>query len=417
MKKSSKEAERDLLPFDNRPCFSVTPHESSQRLEIPPDFVRNHPPKPIPSKASSRRHQATPQVKEEEIDIDDLVEIIESNVQIANKTKIKTTTGQNPDQARVKKHNPSCFSAHLPQGNGSGGGGGGGRKYEKLNKEKMQKLAISELSHKKFKPSPPPKIIRNNISSSDGKTQTQLPLRHSSSSRLKTMAPVSSNGERVYDPTNEKTCHKYRNLESKKKISKSTAGRDVRPIDNRPCFYIILYPMTPEEASQSLEIPPDFVRNHLPNPIPSKAVLKDHSGDCWNISIIKKRNKTIMKHGWNQFYKDHCIRDKEFLFFRYNGDMSFNVQIFDISGREKKHVSTSRRAHQATPEVKEEEMDIVEVVELEIESHERSCCKQGKEEKNNNINGDKSNKSKEYLQSSSRFQLQIPSFQALLDKV
>ncbi|OMP01581.1 Heat shock protein Hsp90 [Corchorus olitorius] len=287
---------------------------------------------------------------------DDVVEIEYSNVQIANKTKIKTTAGQNPDQARVKKHNPSCFLTNLPQSNGGGGRGKYGKLMEQSmeeNKEKMQKLGISDLSRKKFKSSPPPKILRKDISSSDGKTQTQLPLRHPSSSWLKPTAPVSSHGERVCDP---KTCHKCRNLKSNKKSSKSTAGRDLPPIDNRPCFYIILHPMTPEEASQSLEIPPDFVRNNLPNPIPSKAVLKDHSGDCWNISIIsKKRNKTIMKHGWNRFYKDHCIRDKEFLFFRYNGDMSFNVQIFDISGRERKYVSTSRRAHQATPEADEEE--------------------------------------------------------------
>ena len=95
--------------------------------------------------------------------------------------------------------------------------------------------------------------------------------------------------------------------------------------------------------------------------MPTRAVLKGPSGDCWNITMCQKEGNAIMQHGWQQFYKDHFLGDHEFLLFRHNGNMCFDVEIFDKSGCERKNVSITRTHRDSTAEIKEEEIDITKI--------------------------------------------------------
>ncbi|XP_022725070.1 B3 domain-containing protein Os01g0723500-like [Durio zibethinus] len=155
-------------------------------------------------------------------------------------------------------------------------------------------------------------------------------------------------------------------LQSKKKKMKKSS-RDMESNlpehDNRPCFYKII--QVNHKASNSLIIPPHFVTTHLPKRMPSEAVLKGPSGDCWNITVCQQKGNTIMQHGWQQFYQDHSLGDNEFLLFRHNGNMCFDVQIFYKSGCERKIVSITRTHRDSIVEIKEEEIDFSKIGETE----------------------------------------------------
>ncbi|XVE93294.1 hypothetical protein REPUB_Repub01dG0178500 [Reevesia pubescens] len=173
-------------------------------------------------------------------------------------------------------------------------------------------------------------------------------------------------------------------MESKKKNMKKSS-KDVETnlpdFDNRPCFFNII--LKKGNASLSLRIPQHFVRNHLPEEIPSKAVLKGPSGDYWNITMWQKKGNIIMQHGWHQFYQDHSLGNNELLLFRYNGNMCFDVQIFDQSGVERKNVLITRKHQDSNAEIKEEEIDTIDVGETgaQVETS-RQGKRKSKEETN-----------------------------------
>ncbi|XWS54854.1 hypothetical protein CRYUN_Cryun10bG0125400 [Craigia yunnanensis] len=172
-------------------------------------------------------------------------------------------------------------------------------------------------------------------------------------------------------------------LESKKKKMRKSS-RDVESnlpdYDNQPCFYKIA--RCTGNASHSLGIPPHFVRTHLSKRMPTRAVLRGPSGDCWNITMCQQEKNRVMRHGWQQFYQDHSLGDDEFLLFRYNGNMCFDVQIFDKSGCERKKVSIARTHQNSAMELKEEEMDITEIEETEPQVQTRTGKRKSTEQKN-----------------------------------
>ncbi|XVF67653.1 hypothetical protein PTKIN_Ptkin10aG0138700 [Pterospermum kingtungense] len=148
-----------------------------------------------------------------------------------------------------------------------------------------------------------------------------------------------------------------------KKKSSRAVETNVPDHDNRPCFFMIILCNGNARHSNSMKIPTNFATTHLPKTVPDRAVLKGPSGDCWNITLSQREEGDItLRHGWKQFYQDHSLGDNEFLLFRHNGNMCFDVQIFDKSGLERKNVPiTGRSTHPDTAmKIKEEEIDITE---------------------------------------------------------
>ncbi|PIA59297.1 hypothetical protein AQUCO_00400295v1 [Aquilegia coerulea] len=82
------------------------------------------------------------------------------------------------------------------------------------------------------------------------------------------------------------------------------------------------------------EIPPDFLK-HIQKEESVMAVLKCPSGSRWDVKLSKRENGTFIQDGWQNFLRDHSLGNYEVLVFRYNGDMCFDVQIFDKTGSEK----------------------------------------------------------------------------------
>lgn len=64
------------------------------------------------------------------------------------------------------------------------------------------------------------------------------------------------------------------------------------------------------------------------------SVLKGPSGNEWEVQIIKTKEDVLFSNGWEKFVKDHGIKEGCFLVFRYVGDSSFEVSIFNNSGCE-----------------------------------------------------------------------------------
>ncbi|KAJ3685486.1 hypothetical protein LUZ61_014650 [Rhynchospora tenuis] len=63
--------------------------------------------------------------------------------------------------------------------------------------------------------------------------------------------------------------------------------------------------------------------------------LRGPSGETWQIEVCKSENKLSLKSGWRNFATANKIDKNDLLVFKYRGNSSFNVLIFDPSGSEK----------------------------------------------------------------------------------
>jgi len=101
------------------------------------------------------------------------------------------------------------------------------------------------------------------------------------------------------------------------------------------------------------QIPRKFVK-HLPKELPDQAILRDSSGDEWRVKLCKTAEDIYLQDGWKQCFEDHSLGDNEFLLFKYNGEMSFDVLIFGKDGCERlygpinKHTPVHDEADQLT---------------------------------------------------------------------
>lgn len=86
--------------------------------------------------------------------------------------------------------------------------------------------------------------------------------------------------------------------------------------------------------SQELEflcaqaIPKKFAEN-LRSKLPENVVLKGPSGATWKVGVVADDENLLFKHGWQDFVKDHALEKNDILVFRYNGESSFNVLVFN----------------------------------------------------------------------------------------
>ncbi|KAK6912449.1 B3 DNA binding domain [Dillenia turbinata] len=79
-------------------------------------------------------------------------------------------------------------------------------------------------------------------------------------------------------------------------------------------------------------IPPLFLE-YLNGQVSKEAVLRSYSKKVWRVKV----KDWCFEDGWTDFVKDHDLHVGDFLVFRYEGDMAFNVLVFDPSACEKKY--------------------------------------------------------------------------------
>ncbi|TYH85440.1 hypothetical protein ES332_D02G266700v1 [Gossypium tomentosum] len=102
---------------------------------------------------------------------------------------------------------------------------------------------------------------------------------------------------------------------------------DIPNHDNRPNFFKLITHDT--NANHSWRIPPAFVSTHLPKEVPIEAIFKGPP--------------------------DHSLGDNDLLVFRHNGNMCFDVQIFDKTGVERKTGPMTGKHRDCSVEIKEED--------------------------------------------------------------
>jgi hypothetical protein len=78
-----------------------------------------------------------------------------------------------------------------------------------------------------------------------------------------------------------------------------------------------------------LQALPKTFSNNVKKKLPENAVLKGPGGVVWDIELTTRDGIVYFTNGWQQFVKDHSLKENDFLVFKYNGESLFEVLIFD----------------------------------------------------------------------------------------
>ncbi|CAN0872857.1 B3 domain-containing protein REM16 [Linum grandiflorum] len=63
--------------------------------------------------------------------------------------------------------------------------------------------------------------------------------------------------------------------------------------------------------------------------LPERVMLKGPSGNTWEVGLTVKSGTLFFDQGWEEFVKDHLLKEHDLLVFKYNGVSQFEVMIFD----------------------------------------------------------------------------------------
>ncbi|KAL2490728.1 B3 domain-containing transcription factor VRN1 [Abeliophyllum distichum] len=104
-------------------------------------------------------------------------------------------------------------------------------------------------------------------------------------------------------------------------------------------FYKVVLPST--TFQHKLRIPDKFVVKYG-HELSDIVQVIDSTGGVWYVRL-EKAEKTLWLHdGWEKFVEDHSISYGYFLLFKYKGNSSFKVHIFDVTARDVDYPSNSR---------------------------------------------------------------------------
>ncbi|XVF63962.1 hypothetical protein PTKIN_Ptkin09bG0128700 [Pterospermum kingtungense] len=87
-------------------------------------------------------------------------------------------------------------------------------------------------------------------------------------------------------------------------------------------------------SAERLKIPVGFHRN-LEGRISGSVLLKGPSRYGWVVELVQENADLFFGEGWADFVRDHCLECGDILVFRYDGDLVFDVKVFDESTCEK----------------------------------------------------------------------------------
>ncbi|MCL7035742.1 hypothetical protein MKW94_029644, partial [Papaver nudicaule] len=69
----------------------------------------------------------------------------------------------------------------------------------------------------------------------------------------------------------------------------------------------------------------------------NRAILQGPTRSQWPVKLSKTEKDTFLKDGWQDFVRYYSLWNNEYLIFRYDGDLHFNVAILDKSGCEREN--------------------------------------------------------------------------------
>ncbi|OMO74943.1 hypothetical protein COLO4_26419 [Corchorus olitorius] len=87
-------------------------------------------------------------------------------------------------------------------------------------------------------------------------------------------------------------------------------------------------PLISSDFHEQLAIPQKFV-DKLRRKLPETVGLRGPSGSTWSVKLTSNEDSLFFSNGWPEFVKDHCLEENDMLTFRFNGESSFDVVIYD----------------------------------------------------------------------------------------
>ncbi|KAJ6404831.1 hypothetical protein OIU84_012911 [Salix udensis] len=135
-----------------------------------------------------------------------------------------------------------------------------------------------------------------------------------------------------YSFTQQKTINLLNALETINLLlmggSESDPGKDTNKLTNRTV--LVQASFFPGRAlfCNWRDIPEIFAR-YLRKKLPDTVNLKGPSGSAWKVGLTTSNNTLFFNHGWQEFVKDHALKENDFLIFKYNGESNFDVLIFN----------------------------------------------------------------------------------------
>ncbi|KAK8673173.1 hypothetical protein V6N13_111523 [Hibiscus sabdariffa] len=120
-----------------------------------------------------------------------------------------------------------------------------------------------------------------------------------------------------------------------------------------PYFFKIILQDTIQNGK--LGIPRKFVKNYG-NDMSSPAMLRVPCGLVWKVELTKCDAKIWLGNGWLEFSNHYSLELGHLLCFRYDGNSTFHVVIFDRSASEIQYTYTSNN-HRQSNEILEQTID------------------------------------------------------------
>ncbi|XP_049933081.1 putative B3 domain-containing protein Os03g0621600 isoform X2 [Nymphaea colorata] len=108
------------------------------------------------------------------------------------------------------------------------------------------------------------------------------------------------------------------------------------------------------DFTSNLCIPPAFASRIRVDKC-ATATLNNRTSIPWPVKVHWENNLLFLGDGWREFAEHHSLQYGDFLVFNHNGDLDFDVQIFDRSGCERvaAHLAKRGKVHKVEEEAKE----------------------------------------------------------------
>ncbi|XP_074267940.1 B3 domain-containing transcription factor VRN1-like [Silene latifolia] len=136
-------------------------------------------------------------------------------------------------------------------------------------------------------------------------------------------------------------------------LNNNTCGVTTKP---RTFFKLMLSPLS---QSTKLRIPEKFAKAYHDELCKiTNVTLEVPTGETWEVGLINEDNKLWFYKGWNKFVDKYSIEYGYFLVFIYDGDMKFNVHIFDLTTCEISYQSDKRSNSLDEKEVYHEDLGL-----------------------------------------------------------
>ncbi|KAI4389564.1 hypothetical protein MLD38_001779 [Melastoma candidum] len=91
-----------------------------------------------------------------------------------------------------------------------------------------------------------------------------------------------------------------------------------------------------------LAIPKKFAENIGKN-LHETVLIKGPSGETWDVGLVAEDDDLFFKSGWEDFVETYRLEEDDLLMFKYNGESSFNVLMFNSSSLCEKEASYFQR--------------------------------------------------------------------------